>query len=214
MAYSYTDNLEEKVAYLRELYTEENERQNIIEGKMSQVLGQSGVILSLVGLFIPMYLDKLTQTNSCFKVSLIIVFLATLVLYFWTILISSRYLNAHRFSYKRKSADTVNRSFSSKEEFNQEEISDLLDSINTNSGINDRKVSDLKKAYTLFRGANIFTGFLSVMLLASMFFIPESSIPKIEISKPVRIEGLQDIGDEIKKGTSIITCDTIIVRSK
>jgi rod shape-determining protein MreD len=214
MAYNFRDNLKLKTEYLRELYAEENERQNIVESKNAQVLGQSGVILSLVGLFIPMYIEKLISTNFIVQIILILVFLFTLTFYFLTIFVSSKYLNAHNYNYRRKDADTVNNNYAVEDDFYIEEIYDLLEIIENNSQVNNRKVADLKKAYSRFRTANVLTALLSLFLLASIFFIPKKSTPTMNMHEPVKIEGFQGIIEQLKKERKIMSCDTIILYRK
>lgn len=186
MNYTLTDNLELKLNYLRELYMEENERQTIIEGKQSQVLGQCGVILSLVGLFIPMYLDKLSKIDLGFQLTLIGVFLMTVILYFLAILKSSKFLNTS--NYIRPHAATVKDIFNSADHFRQHEIDDLLTALAGNQQINNNKVKDLKSAYGLFRWANGATIFLSLLLLSTVFFPSKEVNPELKVSLPVQIE--------------------------
>lgn len=211
MAYNYSDNLEEKLAYLRGIYDEENQRQSIVEGKNAQLLGQSGVILSLVGLFIPMYFDKFINSGMFFQILLLTGFLSTLSFYFITIFKSSKYLNADGANYVRKSPGTVDQAFSSKEEFYKEEINDLLVSINSNLLINNQKVKDLKSSYNNFRRANICTAVLSILLLCSMFFIPKSSTPEVSIKEPIIVKGVAEFIDHFKEAEIIVAGDTIIL---
>ena len=191
MSNLYTESAEQRRDYLRNLYIEENDRQSIVEGKQSQLLGQSSVILSLVGLFIPMYMDKLSSVTSYLQVALIVIFLLTLFFYFRTIFFSSRHLNAAAANYQRLSAGTVNDHFDSKAAFHEEEIRDMLTCIDCNKQINDTKVVNLQKAYRNFTIANVCTAILAVSLLGSIFLLPKPGIPEVKVKGPVQVEEIK-----------------------
>jgi len=160
---------------LKALYQEENDRQNILEGKSSQLTGQTGVIFSLLGLFIPMYFDKFSHLVTWLQVALVLLFAGTLLFYLGTLFYSTKYLNVDHFQYMRRTAGTVTEQYNTEDDFLIEEAKDLIHSIKHNTTVNDRKAEYLVSAYRSFKAANILVGIFSLLLLLSIFLLPKVS---------------------------------------
>lgn len=49
------------LAFIKETFAKEEERKTVLEGKAAQLLGQAGLVLSLVGILTPLLADSLTK---------------------------------------------------------------------------------------------------------------------------------------------------------
>jgi hypothetical protein len=210
-SFNLEDELDAKLAYLKALETEENSRQTTIETKTSQLVGQAGIIFSLLSLFIANYISKFTSFPGWVQVLLSVVFLITLCFYLCTIFQATRYLNIRNFHYARRNPETVKTIFASTNAFKIEEIKDLIYSLDKNTQINTRKANFLLYAYRSFRIGTIGVGVLTVLILLAVFLLPKPETPKINIEEPIQIQGLDSSLNKIK-GRLIIVHDTVCLK--
>lgn len=204
--FSFTDNTQLKLDYLKSLDAQEVERQTTIDTKTSQLIGQTGVIFSLVGLFIPMYIDKFSQLNLIYQVIIIAVFLFTLLFYLLAIAHATKYLNVKNYKYAQRSTETVKKNYEKNKDFRIEEVKDLIYSIEKNTGINNRKAGNLIYGYRAFRAGNILIGILSVLLLFSIYFMPKEETKKVTIDS---VE-LKSLDSSIKEMNSLLKSQIIL----
>ncbi len=184
-SFIFSDNIDLKLQYLKDLDTQENDRQSIIETKTSQLIGQTGIIFSLLSLFIPTYIDKFEDVNAIFKLCCVASFIITLSFYLLTIYHATKYLNIHRYKYGQRSATTVMKSYEKKKDFKVEEVKDLLFCIDRNTQVNNLKAGNLINAYRCFKLGNIFIGILSICLLLSFYFKNDKQQQKTMIGRAV-----------------------------
>lgn len=204
--FSFTDNIQLKLDYLKSLDAQEVERQATIDTKTSQLIGQTGVIFSLVGLFIPMYIDKFSQLNLIYQVIIIAVFLFTLLFYLLAIAHATKYLNVKNYKYAQRSTETVKKNYEKNKDFRIEEVKDLIYSIEKNTGINNRKAGNLIYGYRAFRAGNILIGILSVLLLFSIYFMPKEETKKVTIDS---VE-LKSLDSSIKEMNGLLKSQIIL----
>lgn len=195
--FTFTDNLGLKLQYLKDTIAQEDSRLQILESKTSLLTGQTGIIFSLVGLFIPLYLDKFSHVPGPLKYSAVFVFVMSLGLYLNTILQAIRSLNITRFSYARRNPVTVQLNYATEEQFQVEEVKDLIFCIEQNTALNNYKGGSLIAAYHSFRLGNVAIGILSFLILTSLAFASPDPTPKIEISAPVQIENFDRLIEEM-----------------
>ena len=181
-SFIFSDNIDLKLQYLKDLDNQENDRQGIIETKTSQLIGQTGIIFSLLGLFIPTYIDKFADVNAIFKICCVASFIFTLSFYLLTIYHATKYLNIHKYKYGQRSATTIMKSYGKKKDFKVEEIKDLLFCIDRNTQVNNLKAGNLIYAYRCFKLGNIFVGILSVCLLLSFYIKNDTPSKKTKTS--------------------------------
>lgn len=180
--------LELHKTYLKEIENEENNRLNIIENKTSLLISQTGLIFSLLSLFIPFIIDKVLDFNLYIKLLFISVLALAYLFYILTIHNALINFNVRRFKYVKNSPTSVlNQQELSIVLFLQMEIKDLLTAINNNISINNVKASNLICAYNSFRLGNILTSLLVVFLCASLLFI-NSKPAEVRIENPIEIK--------------------------
>lgn len=150
--------IEEKIEYLTKIFDFEENRQGTIEGKISQLLGQTGIVFSLAGLFMPLFFDKLLFLNLFWKSILILIFLCALGFYLWAIYKVTRTYDINMYRYATGEPDTVLNN-SSKEDFQKVVIKDLVYANKINQLSNNHKASNLIFSNNSFKSGNICLSF-------------------------------------------------------
>lgn len=205
---TYADTKVEKKSeahmhYLKSLFTEENDRLNLLESKTSQLIGQTGLIFSLLSLFVPLLVDKVDGLALYIKIALLLVLLLSFGFYLLTIKNALRNYNVKNFQYSSPAPKNV-QDFNTKTltAFYSEVVRDLLLGLHVNNELNNQKATNLIQSYTTFRIANWMTGILVVAFCTSLLFINPSK-PKITLEQPIKIEHFD---------TLIQKLDTISIR--
>lgn len=207
--FAFTDNIQLKLEYLKSLDAQEVERQATIDTKTSHLIGQTGVIFSLVGLFIPMYFDKFSGLDLVYQIVVISIFLLTLLFYLFAIAHATKYLNVKNYKYAQRSTATVKKNYQRNKDLRIEEVKDLIFSIEKNTGINNRKAGNLIYGYRCFRAGNVMVGVLSLLLLISIYFMPKDQTEKVTIDS---VE-LKSLDSSMKEMNSLIR-NQIILRAE
>lgn len=205
---SYINSKEKKLelhkAYLKEIENEENNRLNIIENKTSQLISQTGLIFSLLSLFIPFIIDKVLDFNLLLKVLFIIVLALAYLFYILTINNALKNFNVKNFNYGKNSPSSVLRQQElSVKNFLKMEIKDSLDTINNNIAVNNVKATNLITAFNSFRYGNILTSVLVVFLCASLLFINSKS-EKIKNENLLEIKQFKEHIETLKEQNLIL----------
>ncbi|KGO93185.1 hypothetical protein [Flavobacterium subsaxonicum] len=171
------------MVYLQGLSNDEENRLNLIESKSSQLVGQTGVIFSLLSLFVPILIDKISDFPLYIKLLLLLLLLLSLSFYILTIKNALKNYNLKRYNYSNPAPANV-QTFHQKTiaEFNSEVIRDLLYSLHRNKEINNRKATSLIQSYISFRVANILTAIL-VILLCSILLLGKQNTKELENCK-------------------------------
>lgn len=199
--------------YLKNIEDEESSRLTLIEGKTSQLISQTGIIFSLLSLFVPILIDKVTDLHFFVKLLLLILLISAFCFYMLTIRNALKNFNVKNFTYSKPSPKNVlNLQNKGLDAFYAEEVRDLLYCINENLKINNRKATNLLHSYNSFKIANTATGilvaFFSIVLL---FFNPKKE--GLTIDKPIKIENFDS---SINKLTNAINTkkDTVYLKAK
>lgn len=202
-------------ALIDRIEKEENDRLNIIENKTSQLVAQTGMIFSLLSLFIPVLIDKISEINILFRILSLFILCTAFLFYILTILNAIKNYNVWNFKYIRPHPNTVIKyQHSSLTDFTTIEIKDSLFGINRNVKTNNRKADNLMYANRSFKIANITTAILGILLCVALLFYNKKS-ESIVIDKNVTINNLDS---NINALTKILKehkkTDTIIVQLK
>lgn len=181
-----TKKLELHKAFLQALKKDEDVRLTTIEQKTSQLFSQTGIIVAVLALFIPLIIEKVEPISvRAFFISLL-----SLAGFFYlrTIYAAGRNLEINKFNYQRSAASTVlNQDLTTPEMFMVEEINDLLSSIPVQIELNNEKGSNLLGAHRSFKIANVLTGLLSIILCSTIALTyQKSDVTKVHVDGVVR----------------------------
>lgn len=180
------------LSYLKELDSYQKERKATIENKNSQLVGQASIVTSIFSLFVPLLIDSFNSINIIVKVCLSILFLGILSHYILTISHAIRTLKINKYKYSNRSTSTitkVNRA-NTEIDFLNEEISDLVFTVNQNSKIDNIKGENLIYATRSFEIANFGFALLTVLIIITALCsnkndseITIKNIDNIEVNK-------------------------------
>lgn len=199
--------------YLKNLEDEESSRLAIIESKTSQLISQTGIIFSLLSLFVPILIDKATSLHFFVKLLLLMLLISAFSFYMLTIRNALKNFNVKNFTYSKPSPKNVlNLQNKSLDVFYAEEVRDLLYCINQNFKINNRKATNLLHSYNSFKIANTSTGILVAVFSIVLFYF-NTKKESLTIENPIKIENLDS---SINILTNAITAkkDTVYIRIK
>jgi len=205
--------------FLISLTEEENNRLTLIENKTSQLISQTGIIFSLLSLFVPILIDKVSDLAVLIKVLLLLLLVFAFLFYMLTIRNSLKNFKVTNFKYSKPSPNNVLK-FQNKslEEFYSEEVRDLLYALNQNTKTNNWKATNLLHSYNAFKTANTITGGLVIVFsIFLLFFSPKKE--GVTIEKPVKIENMDSAINKIitvidRKRDTIFVQQSDSVKSK
>lgn len=205
-AYVYTQSLsEEHCAFLQRIALDENNRQTIIENKLGQIIGQSGIIFTLVSLLIPILYDNTGHLNGFLRAAMIFLFVTGFLFFLVSIIQAARSFSIEKFIYSRPSIDDVLKpEITDKTMLMAEEIRALLTGIPINTNANDRKATLLIYAHRSFIWGFICIGLLGILISAdSLFYKKEKEVVLMERPEEIRI--VEDEVSEIRSMVDILS---------
>lgn len=174
--------------FLRLIEEEENNRLNLLETKTSQLVSQTGIVFSLLSLFIPFFIDKISDESLILKIGFLLILLAAFGSYILTIHHAIKNYNVKEYIYSKPSpANVIKYQNESIVNFDKIEVQDLLYSINHNQKTNNKKADNLIYSYRAFKMGNIATAFLVGILCYSLLFVRKEA-ELISIGNPIKIE--------------------------
>lgn len=195
--------------FLRERQEQENQRLAMLENKTSQFLAQTGIIFSLLSLFIPLMLNQLESSLIWIKIALFSLLIITFLFYVLTIVNALKNFNVKNFNYSQPAAKNVitfqDESITS---FYSEETRDLLFALNQNTKINHKKADNLIYSYRSFKAANITLAFLVIVFSGNMLF-SQNKEQMLGKDVPIKVEGMDSLLKLILEKRS--NKDTVIV---
>jgi len=199
--------------FLRTVLEDEDRRLNTIESKTGQLIGQIGLVFSLLGLFIPILIDRISSINLWIKISLLALLILSFLSYLLTVINAVKNFNVKNFKYSRpiprNVIDFQNRTLN---DFLTEEVNDLLKSNARNVHTNNKKADNLMHAYNSFRIANTLTAFLVISVCIIMMFCKKHN-DTLSIRQPVRIENFESslrmLRDDLKGHNNHILWKTL-----
>lgn len=165
------------LCYLKEQIEFQRGRQTNIENKNAQLVGQASIIVSIITLFIPLILDKLSDLHTSLFIILVFGFTFILIHYLFAIIHAIKTLQINHYPYSSRSTRTVTKSNRATTEANflKEEIEDLIWSIEKNAIQNNRKGDNLIYATRSFRIATIGLVIFAVCIIAFGSMIPPAN---------------------------------------
>lgn len=174
--------------YLKELDHHQNERQQVIENKNAQLVGQASIVVVILGLIIPLLLDEFIELEIIWKILTAIIFLFIFGHYFLSIYHSTRTLLIDRYKYSTGSTRTITKKDRATSEltFINEQIKDLIYIIDNNSTQNSKKGENLILATRTFRIANIGFAFFIIFVLIYSFTI-QTAPQKVFVTNPQEV---------------------------
>ena len=195
------DKIIQHKEFLKSLLEEENNRLGYIENKTSQIISQTSIVFSLVGLFVPLIIDRFEDAPLYLKILVIIILLLTFSFYLLAITNALKNFDVKKFRYPYASQKNVlNLKEKSISEFNSELVRDYLYCINKTIYINNLKATNLLHSYKTFKLGNFSTGII-VIFVCSMLLFTKSEEPNVNIKNPIEIKNLDKI---LKKNRPII----------
>jgi hypothetical protein len=192
----------EHMAFLKSLDEAENKRLEAIEAKTSQMIAQTGIVFSLLSLFVPLLIDKISEINVAIKVALLIFLLLSFFLYMVSIWNALKNYDVKQFKYSSPSPKNV-IDFQSKGviAFQTEVVKDLLYALPRNVYLNNIKATNLLHSFMAFKIANLFAGCLVAIFCLSLLFF-STSTPFIKIEGQVKIEQMDSLRTDLKRFTN------------
>jgi hypothetical protein len=189
--------------FLKSALEEENNRLGFIENKTSQIISQTSIVFSLVGLFIPLLINRFESESIILRVLIILLLLITFILYLLSITNALKNFNVKKFRYPySNSKNVINLKDKSKEHFNSELVRDYLYCIDETVRINNLKGTNLLHAYKSFKLGNYFTGVIVISICSILLFtVKKSEKTYISIENPIEIKDLDSL---LNKNKSIL----------
>ena len=159
--------LQKHLDYTKELLDLEQKRQTIIEGKLAQLEGQASIVVSIISLFIPLFIDKINGVNSLIIIILPVGFLFVLFNYCLTVyhVISTLYINKYKYATGSISTITRKSRAGNLSSLMIEQIEDNIYALSNNSHFNNLKGTTLNYAAKTFKVANISFGLFAFFLI-------------------------------------------------
>lgn len=157
----------ERIAYLKDVFQHEESRQATIENKISQLLGQSGIVFSLASLLIPLFYDKLHDYGLMKQIALSALFFASILSYMWSIHKTTQTFQINKFKYSTITAVTMLK-YPVLSKLQEVLITDYIFACKTNTLSNNSKANKLIFANNAFKTGNVFMG---ILLVTFSFFI-------------------------------------------
>lgn len=175
--------------FLLSVLQEENNRLSFVENKTTQIISQTSIIFSLVGLIIPIVIDKFDDVSFFIKLTLILLLMISFFMYLISIRNALKNLNIKKFKYPYANPENViTLKDKTIEEFNSELIRDYLYCIKKTILINNIKGTNLLHAYKSFKIANYFTGIIIIVICSLVLFTTQKEkISRVKIETPVKL---------------------------
>jgi hypothetical protein len=156
--------------YLESLFDYHEKRLQSIESKVLSIIGQSGLIISLLSVSLSL-LKEPNEMGTLIMVILVGIFAAALVFFVKSIFEATQVLNIGKYQYQSGSVNTVKKNHKNRDEFREEEIRDLINSIENNHTLTSQKGDHLIVARRYFVIALFITALFGV-LMAITLLIP------------------------------------------
>ncbi|WP_200979839.1 hypothetical protein [Echinicola sp. 20G] len=162
-------------AFLEKLLDDEDKRLASFEAKTSQMIAQTGLVFSLLSLFVPLLIDKTVGIPFALKCICLFLLVVAFLLYMLTLKNALKNYKLKNYQYQSPSGNNViKHQHNSIEKFHHEIVQDLLSSLTVNTRLNNIKATHLIQSYHSFKLANIFTGVLVITICSAILFSKES----------------------------------------
>lgn len=178
------------IEFLKDLEQHEEHRLSGIEGKLSSIIGQSGIIFTLIALFIPLFLDDLNHVALPLKIIYSVLFVLGLCFFTKSILSASATLKINDFPYARPDINSAfDKDNDSKAVFYRELVKDLITTIDINTASNTKKGHNLMVGHRFFVFGLTTMGLLGLIIaIQSFFYDKESDSNQAMLQKVIGIQ--------------------------
>jgi hypothetical protein len=184
------DKIRAHKEFLKSIEAEENNRLSLLESKTSQLVSQTGIIFSLLSLFIPIFIDKVSGQNLSIRLLFLIILVFAFLFYMLTIRNAIKNFNIKSFVYSKPSpTNVIKYQDKTDDEFIAIEVKDLLHGANQNLKTNNAKATNLIHSYNSFKVANTLTALLGVLICSSLLFADPKK-ESMTIENPIEIKNL------------------------
>lgn len=196
--------------FLKSVLDDENNRLGFIENKTSQIISQTSIVFSLLGLFVPIIMDRFEDASVYLKVSIIILLLITFSLYLLSITNALKNFDIKKFRYPYSNpANVLDFKDKTIEQFNSELVKDYLFCINKCVQINNEKATNLLHSYKAFKLGNFSTGIIVMCVCSLLLFTKKKEESSFTIKDPIEINNIDAL---LKHCNSIIIIQNDTVR--
>jgi hypothetical protein len=177
--YKYDKDLsEEHVQFLKDIEQYEESRLLGIETKLSSIIGQSGIIFTLIALFIPLFLNDLNNISLSLKGMYCLLFVVGFVFFVKSILAASSTLKINDFPYARPDINSaLAKTIKERSFFIAGLVKDLITTIEINTAANTKKGNNLMIAHRDFVCGILTMGILGLVLTLQTFFYKKQGDP-------------------------------------
>lgn len=192
-SYRYTDELSDAhISFLDQVVEDENSRQSIIESKLAQIVGQSGVIFALIALFAPLFYDNLNELPMGWRIVVLVSFGIGFLFFLLSIIQATKSFNIRNFVYSRPDVESVlSKDHASKGRFIQQIVVDKIKGLPINVHSNSLKGNLLLYAYRSFIVGFISIGILGA-IITSTFLFREKTPSVVVIEESAGVKQLTD----------------------
>lgn len=186
--------LDQHLEFIKNIYEQENDRKTVLEGKAAQLLGQAGVVLSLVSILIPLLADSLKQPWLLGVVTGL--FGVTMLLFTNAVYHASSLTKVWRWRYMQPGAENMFTQYDPPadparphEPYKSELVRDYYQSFKHNQTVNDQKANFLSFAANSFTSALLLMGALVLVLSLGLLLKPGTPTETQPKGEPaVRVE--------------------------
>jgi len=185
--------------YLSNLIEHNNNRNEAIENKLSAINRQSGLILTLSGLFIPLFYTRLSELVFFPRLIIGLLFISGFSLLAYSVLKSRSVFKINKFNFMTHGESTLRKGLS-KHDLVKEMVEDSFTILKNNQQIVNNKGSLLIKCNSLFNYGIILISVISLILVFSSFFVDQTTSPtEVTITNPVKTIEIENELSRISK---------------
>jgi hypothetical protein len=170
--------LDQHLEFIKETFDKEDERKTSLEGKAGQLLGQAGLVLSLVAILTPLIADSLAQLPKPLLVVVAGLFIATILFFTNSVFHTALLTKVLKWNYMRPRAENIFKQYpattvappATYEPYKSELVLDYYKSYQRNKDNNDQKANFLNYAAHSFATALLLTMALVLFVSVSLLF--------------------------------------------
>lgn len=181
---------DEKVRYLERLFDQEEDRRKTIDGKLTSLVGQSGIVFTVSSLILPFLYNKADSINSCLLIFISVFYFLIFALFIASILFASQIFNISSYNYMIGGPDIV-KTNDDEDKMKKEEIQDLQESIEHNVKLNDKKGSILILSGKFFAAG---LSLISIIIILSFIgiYTSKSKSDEVKIVNQISLEKIEN----------------------
>lgn len=177
------ENFGEYLSYINDLLQKESSRLATYDTKSAQIVGQTSLTLSIVGLFAPFSFDKVQSSQMWLKIILTVGFILIALFLLYAIICALRNFNIRMFNYAIGDEKNIINGYMKSIKFHKEVINDKIFELKVSRDLNNVKGSNVLYAYRSFKTAIVILVSYILFYSASLFFINRNEQKPIDLSE-------------------------------